>query len=311
MSPEPVISVRGLGKRFGAHAALSDVSFDVSRGEAVALVGESGSGKSTTARLIARLLPASTGSIQFGGEDVLRRRRVPLAYRARVQMIFQDPFASLDPFHTIHYHLARPLLRHGKSRRADVTARVHELLEQVGLTPAAELALKHPHQLSGGQRQRVAIARALAVDPQLILADEPTSMLDASIRVGVLNLMRDLKDRGIAFLFITHDLASARYLADRTLVMYAGLVVESGPSADVMDHPSHPYTKLLLAALPDPRGSFSRSVATRASAAAAAPSPGGCPFTSRCPSVESRCHTTLPPLTPIAPSRLVRCHLAT
>src|SRR5262249_41125083 len=163
--------------------------------------------------------------------------------------------ASLNPVHTVGYHLARPLKRHGKARGKDqVAARVRDLLEAVGLTPPDEIARKHPHQLSGGQRQRVAVARALAVRPDLILADEPTSMLDASIRIGVLNLMRELKEkRGIAFLFITHDLASARYLADRTMVMYAGHLVEGGPSTELMDDPQHPYTRLLLSALPDPR----------------------------------------------------------
>ena len=317
----PLLDVRGLARRFTVRDglrtrtlhALRDVSFDVHRGEAVALVGESGSGKSTAARLIARLLPASAGEIRVAGDDVLRRRRVPLAYRARVQMIFQDPFASLNPVHTVGYHLARPLLRHGKARgRAAVTARVHELLEAVGLTPAAELAARHPHQLSGGQRQRVAIARALAVDPALILADEPTSMLDASIRIGVLNLMRDLKEqRGIAFLFITHDLASARYLADRTLVMYAGQIVEGGPSADVMSAPVHPYTRLLLASLPDRHGSFLRPAAAPAPPPlAAAADPAGCPFAGRCPAVHDRCRRDPPELRPIAAGRLVRCHLA-
>jgi peptide/nickel transport system ATP-binding protein len=277
--------------------ALEDVSFRIGRGQVVALVGESGSGKSTTARLIARLMPASEGEIVFDGENVLARRRASLAFRARVQMIFQDPFASLNPVHTIGYHLERPLRRHRK------TGAVADLLAQVGLTPAAEIARKHPHQLSGGQRQRVAIARALAVGPELILADEPTSMLDASIRIGILNLMRELKEQhGIAFLFITHDLASARYLADRTLVMYAGHLVESGPSLELMAEPAHPYAKLLLSAL---AGSFNRPTAARTDA----PPSAGCPFASRCPDVHDRCRAELPALHPISPTRHVRCHL--
>jgi len=320
MTAAPLLGVSGLGKTFAVreglrtHAlrALSDVSFDVHRGEAVALVGESGSGKSTTARLIARLTPASSGAIRFAGEDVLASRRAGLAFRARVQMIFQDPFASLNPVHTVGYHLARPLIRHGKARgKAEVAARVRELLEGVGLTPADEIATKHPHQLSGGQRQRVAIARALAVDPELILADEPTSMLDASIRIGILNLMRDLKERrGIAFLFITHDLASARYLADRTLVMYAGHIVEGGPSTDVMDAPRHPYTQLLISALPDPRGSFRGGPAGKSGAPPLIDPPPGCPFAARCPEVHDRCRREMPSLHVVAPDRLVRCHLA-
>lgn len=249
MSSAPLLTVRGLGKRFGDHQALDDVSFEVSRGEALALVGESGSGKSTAARIIAGLTPPTAGSIVTSGV---------------VQMIFQDPFASLNPVHTVGYHLARPLIRHRKARpnpprgvfgrliatggKAAVTARVHELLDAVGLGPAAEVAAKHPHQLSGGQRQRVAIARALAVEPDLILADEPTSMLDASIRIGVLNLLRDLKEqRGIAIVLITHDLGSARYLAERTVVLYRGRVVETGATAALLAAPQHSYTQKLIA----------------------------------------------------------------
>jgi ABC-type glutathione transport system ATPase component len=224
----------------------------VDRGEALALVGESGSGKSTAARLVARLLAPTSGAILLDGFDVLRQR-VTLSYRRRIQMIFQDPFASLNPVHTVAYHLARPLLRHGKAHRRDVGDRIHALLEQVGLTPASEIARKHPHQLSGGQRQRVAIARALAVEPDLILADEPTSMLDASIRVGVLNLLRDLKEqRGIAILLITHDLASARYLADQTIVLRAGHAIERGPTVEIMSSPQAAYTRELLSAVPRP-----------------------------------------------------------
>jgi peptide/nickel transport system ATP-binding protein len=312
----PLLAVRGLGKRFTTRVglrrrhvdALADLSFDVHPGEVVALVGESGSGKSTAARLIARLMPASAGSIRFAGEEILDRRRAPLAFRARVQMIFQDPFASLNPVHTVGYHLERPLRRHRKARsRAEVAARVAELLETVGLTPAAELAGKHPHQLSGGQRQRVSIARALAVDPDLILADEPTSMLDASIRIGVLNLLRELKERRrIALLFITHDLASARYLADRTLVLFAGHLVESGPTDEVLGEPAHPYTRLLLASLPDP----ARPLTAAPPVAASAPAPaGGCPLAGRCPAVHDRCRRELPALHELAPGRRVRCHL--
>ncbi len=315
-----LIEVRGLHKTFAVRQglrtrtlhALTDVSFDVARGEVVALVGESGSGKSTTARLIARLMPATRGEVRLAGVDVLAARRVSLAFRRQVQMIFQDPFASLNPVHTIGYHLARPLQRHGQARdRATLAARIHALLAQVGLGPGAEVAARHPHQLSGGQRQRVAIARALAVEPDVILADEPTSMLDASLRLGILNLLRELKEqRGIALLFITHDLASARYLADRTLVMYAGHVVESGPSAPLMAAPAHPYTRLLVSALPDRHGSFlTRSAAPRAAAPdLLAPGPG-CPFAGRCPEVHARCRQQLPVLHQLGDGRQVRCHL--
>jgi ABC-type glutathione transport system ATPase component len=233
MSSTAILTVKHLGKRFGSHQVLDGVSFEVERGEALALVGESGSGKSTAARIIAGLLPPTSGTVATTGA---------------VQMIFQDPFASLNPVHTIGYHLARPLVRHGKARgKAAVTARVHALLDEVGLGPAAEIAAKYPHQLSGGQRQRVAIARALAAEPDLILADEPTSMLDASIRIGVLNLLRDLKEqRGIAIVLITHDLGSARYLADRTVVLYRGRVVEAGATPALLAAPQHSYTRRLI-----------------------------------------------------------------
>jgi len=235
MSSSPVLTVKNLGKRFGDHQALQGVSFEVARGEAIALVGESGSGKSTAARIIAGLTPATTGTVCAGGV---------------VQMIFQDPFASLNPVHTVGYHLARPLLRHRiVTGAAELATHVHELLDAVGLGPAAEVAAKFPHQLSGGQRQRVAIARALAARPDVILADEPTSMLDASIRIGVLNLLRDLKEkRGIAIVLITHDLGSARYLAERTIVLLRGRIVENGATSAVFAAPQHPYTQRLVEA---------------------------------------------------------------
>jgi len=256
---KPLLEVRGLTRRFDVRASLlrresvcavREVSFVVHRGESVALVGESGSGKSTTARMIAQLLAPSEGQILLDGVPATRS----LGYRRRVQMIFQDPFSSLNPVHRVGYHIARPLLRHRLATdRHDAARRTRTLLETVGLAPGADVARRYPHELSGGQRQRVAIARALAVEPDLILADEPTSMLDVSVRIGVLNLLRDLKQRrGIAFVYITHDLASARYFADRTMVMKDGEIVEQGPSARVMDAPEHAYTRLLLAAVPDP-----------------------------------------------------------
>jgi peptide/nickel transport system ATP-binding protein len=293
--------------------ALTDLSFEVRRGEAVALVGESGSGKSTAARIIARLTQPTSGKILLDGEDILEERSPSLDFRARVQMIFQDPFGSLNPVHTVGYHIERPLLRHALvDGKAEAKTRTAELLERVGLTPGAEVAGRYPHELSGGMRQRAAIARALAVSPELMLADEPTSMLDASIRVGVLNLLRELKeDRGLALLFITHDLASARYLADRTLVLYAGHLCESGPSGQVMDEPAHPYTRLLLSALPDARraGHVAAPPRGKSGAPRLINPPPGCPFAERCPDVHDRCKTESPGMHLIAPGRLVRCHL--
>ena len=252
------LEVQGLTKEFGHRPplrAVDDVSFTLRPGTVTALVGESGSGKSTVARLLSRLYTPSGGSISFRGEDVsrVRGRRALLAYRSEVQMIFQDPFASLNPVKKVQHHIERPLRIHGLATRGQVDARVRELLQRVGLVPPDEIAQKYPHQLSGGQRQRVAIARALAVEPSVVLADEPISMLDVSIRLGILNLILDLKqERDIAFLYVTHDIASARYVADEVLVMYAGQIVEQGATDAVLQTPLHPYTRLLLSAVPDP-----------------------------------------------------------
>jgi peptide/nickel transport system ATP-binding protein len=255
------LEVRGLTKEFGRLRAVDDVSFTLRPGAVTALVGESGSGKSTVARLLSRLYSPSAGTIRFRDEDVsrVRGRRALLAYRSEVQLIFQDPFASLNPVKRVQHHIERPLRIHKLVPKSQVDARVRELLDKVGLVPPDEIAQKYPHQLSGGQRQRVAIARALAVEPAVVLADEPISMLDVSIRIGLLNLMADLKrELGIAFLYITHDIASARYAADEVLVMYAGSIVEQGPTDEVLQNPLHAYTQLLLSAVPNPEGSPSR-----------------------------------------------------
>ncbi|QSQ22822.1 ABC transporter ATP-binding protein [Pyxidicoccus parkwayensis] len=288
---------------------LDGVSLTLERGEIVALVGESGSGKSTLARVLARLDAPDGGSLRLGGTDVLTsEKRASLAYRGRVQMVFQDPFASLNPVHTVAYHLERPLLRHGRATHADLKARVHALLESVGLTPAESFARRYPHELSGGQRQRVAVARALAVEPDVIIADEPTSMLDVSTRRGVLQLLRGLtRERGIGILFITHDLASARHLADRILVLYAGRVVESGRTSEVLAAPRHPYTRLLLSAVPDGADFLHTPLPVKAGAGPAPPR--GCAFAPRCPQADARCLNTLPAEHLPAADHLVRCHL--
>jgi peptide/nickel transport system ATP-binding protein len=270
------LEVRGLSKRFAVSSgsairrssldAVSDVSFTLRPGMVTALVGESGSGKSTVARLLSRLYTPTGGTIHYDGDDVSRRqrRRSLLEYRSQVQMIFQDPFASLNPVKTVEHHITRPLRIHRLCPRREVPGRVRELLRTVGLVPPDEIAKKYPHQLSGGQRQRVAIARALAVEPSVILADEPISMLDVSIRVGILNLILQLKEEfGIAFLYITHDIASARYVADDVLVMYRGRIVEHGPTDGVLLDPQHAYTKLLLSAVPNPEAGLRLAPLTR------------------------------------------------
>jgi len=227
-------------------------------------------------------------------------------------MIFQDPFGSLSPNHSIGFQLERPIIIHKRARgSAAVKAKVRELLETAGLNPPEEMANKYPFELSGGQRQRVSIARALAVEPEIILADEPISMLDVSIRMGVLNLMHKLKEeKGIGFLYITHDLASARYIADRTMVMYAGHIVEAGESVRLMDNPQHPYTQLLLSAVPNPRaGLRTRKVQARGEIPSLINPPPCCPFAPRCPRAMDECRKTMPGVSTIELGHWLRCHL--
>jgi peptide/nickel transport system ATP-binding protein len=294
---------------------VEGASFSVRRGEVVALVGESGSGKTTTIRMIARLISVTHGRILFENVDVLKSEphQPSLKYRRKVQLIFQDPFASLNPVHTIEHHLARPLLIHKKAdSRIELERHVLALLDSVDLKPARDIAARHPHQLSGGQRQRVAIARALAVDPELILADEPISMLDVSIRMGVLNLIEQLKEQlGIAFVYITHDLASARYIADQIMVMYAGHMIEGGQSEQVMGAAAHPYTQILLAAVPDPHAGLRvrRDIEVRGSVPSLIDPPPGCPFAERCPKVMDVCRNVMPGRASLGEDHWVRCHI--
>ncbi|MCX8455440.1 ATP-binding cassette domain-containing protein [Paenarthrobacter ureafaciens] len=284
----PALEVRGLGKSFPIGGlfsrqsvrALHGVDLTIGRGEIVALVGESGSGKSTLARCVARLEKPSEGAILLDGVDVLKRDRFQAsrAFRSQLQMVFQDPFGSLNPAHRIGHFLQRSLAIHRKGGSgSDTQRRLEELMTTVGLQ--ADMLDSYPHELSGGQRQRVAIARALAVEPQVILADEPTSMLDVSVRIGVLNLMRKLRDeQGISMLYITHDLASARYLADRTAVMFAGELVEEGESLDLLANPAHPYTQLLVSAVSDPARAGSYDPVRRAELRQAVMASNGCAF---------------------------------
>jgi ABC-type glutathione transport system ATPase component len=234
--------------------AVDDVSFVLESGKTVALVGESGSGKSTIAKMLLQLEHPTAGRILLDGRPIARHGAGLRSYRSDVQMVFQDPFASLNPFHTIEHHLARPLALHGKARgAAELKTAVHELLDRVRLSPAEAVAQRRPHELSGGQRQRVAIARALAPEPRILIADEPVSMLDVSIRLGVLTLLAGLqREDDLGVLYITHDLATARHFSDEILVMYRGEIVERGAADDVILNPQHPYTRLLAEAAPDP-----------------------------------------------------------
>ncbi|MGH3210449.1 MAG: ABC transporter ATP-binding protein [Trebonia sp.] len=299
----PALEARGLVKhfpvrraRFGgggsAVHAVEDVTLALPESGITAVVGESGSGKSTLARMLAQLIKPTSGTVLLDGKPAVPGRR----YARAVQLVLQDPFESLNPVHTVRYHLARPLQVHGLTGGASLDKLVTELLERVSLTPADQFIGKFPHELSGGQRQRVAIARALAVRPRVLLADEPVSMLDVSIRLGLLNLLADLRDRdGLAVLYVTHDIASARYLADDIAVMYAGQVVESGPAAPLTDEPAHPYTQLLLSAAPDPERPAPPSLAGRGAPPNLTRPPSGCRFHPRCPHAMTVCAQAAPP----------------
>ncbi|MGH3263366.1 MAG: ABC transporter ATP-binding protein, partial [Trebonia sp.] len=261
-----------------------------------AVVGESGSGKSTISRMLAGITPPTKGELLLDGKPVDGAKH-RLDYAKAVQMVLQDPFASLNPIHDIRYHLSRPFRVHRLAGSgADLDAKIVRVLERVSLTPAANFMAKYPHELSGGQRQRVAVARALAVEPKVLLADEPISMLDVSIRLGVLNLLNDMRERErIAILYVTHDIASARYLSDRIIVMYAGQVVESGPAVQVTDEPAHPYTQLLLSAAPDPERTTLATLRGRGTPPSSVNPPSGCRFHPRCPYAMAICSEQAPP----------------
>jgi peptide/nickel transport system ATP-binding protein len=320
---EPLLRTEGLTRHFRVGGLLSrqslhavdDVSFEIGRGEIVALVGESGSGKSTIARLLARVYKPSHGEIYFEGKPVstLGSRGARLAYSSDVAMVFQDPYSSMNPAYRITHPIGRGIVLH----RRDVARRAREgeverALGEVGLMPPGRIAAKFPHELSGGQRQRVGFAAALSVRPKLIVADEPVSMLDVSIRIGVLNLMSELREReGLSFLYITHDVASARYIADRVLVLYAGHLVEEGPTEEVIRRPKHPYTQLLLSAVPDPRAPLGLSDAADVGEPPKVIDPKeGCRFRNRCPLAIAICETVTPELREIGPRRRVACHVA-
>jgi peptide/nickel transport system ATP-binding protein len=315
----PVLEARTLTKHFASTRrgrpgrvvhAVDDVSLALPAGRVTALVGESGSGKSTLARLLARLITPTSGELLLNGARPRGGRGRRLAYARSVQMVLQDPFASLNPVHRVRYHLSRPLLLHGLAgEKQQLNERIAQLLERVALPPAA--MDKYPHELSGGQRQRVAIARALAVQPEVLLADEPVSMLDVSIRLGVLNLLGDLRDRErLAILYITHDIASARYLAEKIIVMYAGQVIESGPAQAITDEPAHPYTRLLLSAAPDPARTAPVTLRGRPGGPPSllAP-PSGCRFRLRCPHVMPICAQQQPPAFPAGSGHVSACWL--
>ena len=319
MSAPPLLQATELVKHYASHnlfghrgdtvKALGGVSFHVEAGETLGLVGESGSGKTTLARTAGLLHPPTAGSVRFQGREItgLGRRRLK-DIRRRIQFVFQDPYGSLNPRLAVGAIIAEPLAIHGICGRAERRDRVARLAASVGLSPAH--MDRYPHQFSGGQRQRIAIARALAPDPALIIADEPVSSLDVSIQSQVLNLMKDLQEASdLAYLFISHDLTVVRHVADRVAVMYAGDIVEEGPTDTLYESPRHPYTRALIAAGPVIGGGKRPPGATlRGDPPSPTSPPSGCPFHPRCPLAKDLCRQSKPELEALAEGHLAACH---
>ncbi len=320
---EPLLRTDRLTRHFKIGNALSrrtlhavdDVSLAIGAREIVALAGESGSGKSTIARLLAKLYQPTSGEIYFAGRPLssIRSRADLLRYRGEVPMVFQDPFSATNPVFRASHGILRALTLHRPElSRRQRHEEAQRAFEAVGLAPAAEIMERYPHELSGGQRQRVGFAQALAMRPKLILADEPVSMLDVSIRIGLLNVMADLRGKqGVSVLYITHDIASARYVADRLIVMYAGHIAEAGPVEEVLARPRHPYTQLLLSAVPDPRAELHVTEETDKGEPPRVidPTPG-CRFRWRCPLAIDECHQVTPALRELVPGHSAACHVA-
>ena len=289
--------------------AVDGVSFRVEAGRTLALVGESGCGKSTVGRLVLRLIEAEAGRVSFEGRDIAQYSAEELrAFRRKAQIIFQDPYASLNPRMTIAQALAEPLALHGLAEAGQRRQRVDDILRLVGLEP--RFAQRYPHEFSGGQRQRIAIARAIAVEPKLIVCDEPVSALDVSIRSQILNLLRDLQRQlGLAYIFISHDLAVVKHVADDVAVMNLGQIVETGPAAALFEQPRHPYSRALLSAIPIPSPSRERTrVVLSGELPSAIDPPSGCRFHTRCPYVIDRCRTEQPALAADATGHAAACH---
>lgn len=294
----------------GSLRAVDGVSFRVGAGETLGLVGESGGGKTTVGLSVLRLVQPSSGTVSFEGRDVLAAGRAEMkALRQRMQIVFQDPIGALDPRRSVGDSVAEGLRIQGLAPRSEARRRAVEVLDRVGLTAAQARSL--PHELSGGQLQRVGIARALVLDPRLVVCDEPVSALDVSIQAQIINLLLDLQDeRGLAFLFIAHDLALVRHISDRVAVMYLGRIVESAPAEELFDGPAHPYTRALLSAVPAEHPAAARQrIVLRGEIPSASAPPAGCPFAPRCPDVMAGCREQTPEFREIAPGRWAACFL--
>ncbi|MCR8634977.1 MULTISPECIES: ABC transporter ATP-binding protein [Paenibacillus] len=317
MSKQPILEVRNLQKHFNLGGgkilkAVDDLNFTIDRGETFGLVGESGCGKSTAGRTIIRLYEATSGEVLFNGENVheLRGRKLQ-EFRRHMQMVFQDPYASLNPRMTVGNIIAEGIDIHNLLSSSKRKERVYELLRDVGLNE--EHASRFPHEFSGGQRQRIGIARALAIEPQFIIADEPISALDVSVQAQVVNLFKKLqKDRGLTYLFIAHDLAMVKHISDRIGVMYLGKLVEVTTSQELYAEPLHPYTQSLLSAIPIPDPELERTrerIILEGEIPSPLNPPSGCPFRTRCPKVMPQCAESMPPFIEAQPNHYVACHL--
>jgi peptide/nickel transport system ATP-binding protein len=292
--------------------AVDDVSFSIRRGEVFTLAGESGCGKTTTGKLVVRLIPPSSGKIFFNNTETTTLNPEKLRIlRRKMQIIFQDPYASFNPRMKIGDAVGHPLEIHGLAKHQEKRKKVLEMLERVDLTPPEQFADLYPHQLSGGQRQRAAIARSLILDPEFIVADEPVSMIDVSLRTTIIDLMLKLrKELNLTYLFITHDLAIAKYISDRIAIMYLGKIVEMGDKKEIFFNPFHPYTQALLAAIPVPNPERKRKpIALKGEVPSAINIPSGCRFHPRCPHEEKRCREKEPELIEVSPDHFVACHL--
>jgi oligopeptide/dipeptide ABC transporter ATP-binding protein len=306
----PVRRTSLMGPRMHVHA-IDGVSLDVLRGETLGIVGESGCGKSTLGRCMIRLLDLTSGTVVFDGQDISTTPRQRLrGLRREMQMVFQDPIASLNPRKTVGTIVSDPLRAHGMRDRAALRRRTADLLAMVGLSPEHER--RYPHEFSGGQRQRISVARALALEPRLLIADEPVSALDVSVQAQVVNLLSDLQDElQLTYVFIAHDLAVVRHISDRIAVMYLGKIVELGTADDVCAHPRHPYTEALLSAAPIPDLQVARTrtrIVLHGDLPSAVDPPAGCRFNTRCPYATDICRAVEPELAAAADGRLVACH---